>query len=419
MEKASVLIIGSEIVEGDRRDGNGQLISRILTQKGLQVTSIKAVPDDEEQILSSITHRLNDQDLIIISGGLGGTHDDITKPALKSLLNADDFFDKEVYSNIERILNKRGVKITEGHRQIAFLPKGATPLPNNIGLCPGVMLEKENTTILALPGVPFEAKHILEHHLEKVIPAKKRTAYEEINLKVAGLRESEISEKLSEVITNLPQSYKISLLPSLSEVAIRITATGENRESLIKGLKALEQDIREVLGAAIYGTGNEQLSSVLGRHLNHRSKNLAVAESCTGGHLAHQITSISGSSQYFKGGVVAYSNNLKQSLLNVSRETLNNHGAVSEPVVKEMVKGATENLGTDCAIATSGIAGPGGGTDEKPVGTIWIAAGDKSHIETQLLQLSYDRMSNIQYTSVASLNLLRLWLSKGSLNKTA
>jgi nicotinamide-nucleotide amidase len=282
-----------------------------------------------------------------------------------------------------------------------------------MGTAPGMWMEWKGKVIISMPGVPFEMKYLMEH---EVLPRlKTRFPGKPIahrTILTAGEGESIIAETLSDWEDHLPQNLKLAYLPSLGQVRLRITGTSEDEQALNATLDQKATELRTILGNIVYGMGSDQLEAAIGRMLVNRKLKLATAESCTGGYIAHLLTSIPGASSYFVGSVLAYSNEVKSSLLEVSPETLDQYGAVSEQTVVEMARGALRKLPADLVIAISGIAGPGGGTPEKPVGTVWMAIGNASNIRSCQIHTGKDRLKNIQFSAVHALNQLRLFIQQ-------
>jgi nicotinamide-nucleotide amidase len=288
------------------------------------------------------------------------------------------------------------------------MPNNAELLFNKMGSAPGMWFEHNNTVIVSMPGVPYEMKYIMEHG---VIPKlKERFPMQPIlhkTIRTVGEGESRIAARIEDIESSLPKHIKLAFLPSLGTVRLRLTAKGKTEEELATEIQHYSQQIEERIPELIFGYGTQKLEEVVGHLLKERGLNLATAESCTGGHIGHKITSIPGSSAYYLGGFVAYSNTIKMQQLGVQESTLEQFGAVSEQTVIEMVKGTNEVLGSDIAVAISGIAGPGGGTEEKPVGTVWIAVGNQEKTVTRKLSIGKDRIKNIEYSTVQALNMIR------------
>ncbi len=409
--KIHLLTIGDEILIGQIADTNSAWMARELNGIGAQVTGKETVGDELEDIQGALRRGLERADAVLVTGGLGPTKDDVTKKALAEYFGVGFVFSQETFNHIDRFLTRLGRVTNEMHRAQCLMPQNALLLHNRMGTAPGMWFDEKGKVVVSMPGVPFEMEYLMQ---AEVLPRlRKRFGASPIihhTLLTAGEGESRIAERLRELEDRLPKEVKLAYLPSLGQVRLRLTARGDD-ETRLRGL--LEQEakkIEEALGNWIFGKGEESLEGVVGDMLKARGLMISTAESCTGGYLAHRITSVPGSSNWYKGSVIAYSNELKMKLLGVNAETLETYGAVSEETVVEMVRGALDRLETDIAVAVSGIAGPDGGTPEKPVGTIWIAVGNQEVIRTHRLQLWKDRLKNIQFTSVFALVLVRKFL---------
>jgi len=405
--KASILTIGDELLIGQVIDTNSAWIGQKLTEIGVDVEEILSISDTAEAIKDALDRFFTKSQILLITGGLGPTNDDITKKAIADYFGDDMYFDEAVFNRIQRFFTKLGREPLESHRLQCYMPKSATILRNNMGTAPGMLFRKKDKILVSMPGVPYEMKCIME---EEVLPLLQKEfskdAIYKKTIRTAGRGESQIAEMISGVTDRFPDHIKMAFLPGMGQVRLRITGLGQDYNLLKEEVDGFEQEISVVLGELIFGYDNDTLSSVIGNMLLSKNKKLALAESCTGGYLSHLITSIPGSSQYYDGSVVVYSYELKEKILGVNPKTLKNYGAVSEEVVKEMVVGLVKELGVDYGISISGIAGPGGGTEDKPVGTIWMAVSDKEKTITKKLNLSKNREINIKYTANAALILL-------------
>jgi len=408
--KATIVTIGDEILIGQIVDTNSAWIGQQLNDIGIEIAEIISVGDTREGILDGLARAYHNSELILVTGGLGPTKDDITKKVLAEFLNEELKFNEENFSWMEKMFQRRGYKMTEAHRAQCYLPANATLIENKMGTAPGMLFKKEGRTILSMPGVPYEMKYIIEHGLLPMYRDKSDAVIIHKTIRTVGMGESKLSEKIADITDQLPKHMKIAFLPSLGQVRLRLTSIGQDRARQQADLDLIGSKINDRLGILVYGYGTILLEEALGTAAKNHNVMISVAESCTGGHVAHKITSVSGSSVYFTGGVVSYSNELKQKLLGVSELTLIDHGAVSEKTVVEMTKGLLKLTGTEVGASISGIAGPTGGTPEKPVGTIWIAYGSEGDINTHKLQLGKDRIKNIEYTTTVVLNLLRKYI---------
>jgi len=409
--KAQIITIGDEILIGQIIDTNSAWLGAELQLLGIELKEIRSISDDLESIESAIEQAFQHFDLILMTGGLGPTKDDMTKTAIASYFEVGMTFHEPTWQRIERLFEKWGRSTTKAHREQCFMPDNAEILFNKMGSAPGMLFRKGNKVLVSMPGVPHEMKWIFEHQLKPIlIPMVPNIAIAHRTILTVGEGESRIAERVADLEESLSENMKLAFLPSLGSVRLRLTALGNDQATVDQQVEQKKAEFVARIPELIYGYEKENLAVKVGELLMEKEQTVGLAESCTGGHLAHQFTKNSGSSAYFLGGIVAYSDDVKMNQLGVSETTLKAHGAVSEQTVREMVKGTLKELETDYAIAVSGIAGPGGGSKEKPVGTIWLAVGNNQGIKTHLLQLSKDRLLNIQYTSVSALNLLRKFL---------
>jgi len=349
--------------------------------------------------------------IILLTGGLGPTKDDITKKVMADHFGMGMRFDEPTWERIQGLFARWGRSTTPAHREQCYMPDGAKILPNKMGTAPGMLFEVEDKILISMPGVPYEMKYIMEHSVLPMIKDKYTSqAIVHHTILTAGEGESRIAAKIDNIVSALPKHISIAYLPNLGTVLLRLTATGSDEMLLLEEAKAYGTQIEKTLGDLVYGHNQENLPSVIGKIAQSKALTIGTAESCTGGLVASKIVSIAGSSSYFEGPVVTYSYRLKETILNVNSETLQSHGAVSEETVQEMVAGAIVHLGVDVAVAISGIAGPGGGTEEKPVGTVWIACGNNAQTVTLGIQAGKDRQKNIEYASNYAMNVLRKFL---------
>ena len=409
-----IITIGDEILIGQTIDTNSAWMGEQLNSNGATVNKIYSIPDTNEAIQNTIKTALaEDCDAILITGGLGPTKDDVTKKALAELFETELVFNEATYERIVGLFKKWNRSTTPAHREQCYMPANATLLKNKMGTAPGMWFDYQGKVIVSMPGVPYEMKYLMEH---EVIPRlKEQFPVKQVvhkTILTAGEGESRIAAQIEDIESSLPDNIKLAFLPNLGQVRLRFSGIGTDRDLLEAQINAKVQAVEERIPKLIFGYDKDTLEAAIGRMLKEYGKTIATAESCTGGYLAHQITSISGSSAYFQGSVIAYSNRIKEQILNVQAETLAQHGAVSEQTVIEMVKGTLALLKTDIAIAISGIAGPTGGTPEKPVGTIWIAIGDQDVVKAYRVHAGKDRLKNIQYTAVHALNYIRLFLQE-------
>lgn len=403
-----IITIGDEILIGQIVDTNSAWMATELNLVGAAVTGITTVGDGADDIRLGLRQALHTADVVLLTGGLGPTKDDITKKTIADFFGVEMAFHTPTFERLERFFERLGRQPTEAHRVQCLLPVNAQVLINKMGTAPGMWFEHEGKIIVSMPGVPYEMQYLMSKEviprLLQVFPGKPifhRT------LMTAGAGESQIAERLNGIESALPPHLKLAYLPNLGFVRVRLSGSAVDAGRLQAEVDDQASRIRHQLGDLVYGENDQSLEVVLGELLRNRGLTVATAESCTGGYVAHRITSIAGSSDYFKGSIVAYANEVKMEMLGVQPETLDAHGAVSEATVREMVAGARRVLKTDIAIAISGIAGPGGGTPEKPVGTIWMAVGNDQQIETFKLQAGKDRLKNIEYAGNYALNFVR------------
>lgn len=404
--KTAIITIGDEILIGQIVDTNSAWMSKKLTEAGFEVEEKISIADNAQQIKDTIREVSQRVDVILTTGGIGPTKDDITKKTLCEYFGTELIFDESVLENINQVISNFTTLNPLTHDQ-AYVPKDCTVIQNRVGTAPITWFEKDNKVLVSMPGVPYEMKYNMEHEIIPRLQEKYNAeAYVSRVFIVGGYTESNLAIHLTDFENNLPEGFGLAYLPSPRLMKLRLFVKGEQRapelEDEVVKLKAL-------LGEAILADKDIPLEKILGERLSEQQLTIGTAESCTGGYIAHLITSISGSSRYFKGSIVSYSNEIKSNVLKVSESNLIEYGAVSEPVVLEMVKGAQKALNVDCAIAVSGIAGPDGGTDEKPVGTVWIATAIKKRIEVKRYQLGKYREANIVGASnTAILQLLRM-----------
>lgn len=408
---AHIITIGDEILIGQIIDTNSAWMGQQLNMQGIQVGKIVTVSDKQRDITNAVDAAFSEADIILLTGGLGPTKDDITKKALTDYFGVEMRFSESTYNRIQRLFQKFGKTMTEAHHEQSYMPSNADLLMNKMGTAPGMWFEHDGKVLVSMPGVPYEMKYLMEAEvlpkLKNQFPGK---PISHRTILTVGEGESRIAERIDPFLEALPPNIKMAYLPGTGQVRLRMTGIGDDENELNRLLDTKVEELKPFISEFIFGFEKEKLEEVVGKMLLEKGKTLSTAESCTGGFLAHKITSIPGSSAYFSGSVIAYSNAVKMNQLQVKPSTLKMQGAVSEETVKEMVRGTLDMLKTDIAIAISGIAGPDGGTPEKPVGTIWIGIGDKKNTKTYQLNLWKDRMKNIEYTTTVALNVIRKFL---------
>ncbi|MBX2899839.1 MAG: competence/damage-inducible protein A [Cyclobacteriaceae bacterium] len=405
---AELLTIGDEILYGQIVDTNAQWMSIELDKIGIKVVRKTTVGDVESEILTAFEEAEKRADVILITGGLGPTSDDLTKPCLAKYFNCNLAINAEALAEVTEFFKSRGRELTELNRQQAALPTACQKITNALGTAPGMWFDKGDKVFMSMPGVPHEMKKIMTDH---VIPRLgKKFELPVIHHKVIrtiGIGESMLAEKIAAWENALPSHIKLAYLPSLGEVKLRLTGFGSSLAQLESETTELVEKLKALVSPYIYGYGETPIEVVVGETLRSRKLTLSIAESCTGGYLSHLITSVPGSSEYFLGTMIPYAYEIKMRQLGVKPETLEKFGAVSEPTIIEMANIVRAKFSTDIGVATSGIAGPGGATPDKPVGTVWIAYSDKYQTVTKKLSLTKDRMLNIRLASIAVLNLIR------------
>ena len=405
---AEIVTIGDEILFGQITDTNSQWLSEQLGLIGIRVKRKISVGDELDELLTIFKESSSRADLILLTGGLGPTSDDITKPALCQHFACGLKMDEEVLTHVTQFFEKRNRPMLEVNKLQAAIPEKSQVLFNKMGTAPGLWLEQNGKVFIALPGVPFEMKDIM---LTGGLPRLKSFFNPPVILhkivRTTGIGESFLAEKMVDWEKQLPEHLKLAYLPSLGGVKLRLTGKGQDQLALHQEMDQQVKALQVFIEQHIYSLEDIELEEFIGRQLKLKKLQLALAESCTAGSIASLLTSIPGSSSYFLGGIVAYHNEVKKQQLGVSEHNLNTYGAVSEEVVKEMAENVRLKLGADIGLATSGIAGPDGGTPEKPVGTIWIGFSDKNKTIAKKLQLGSVRSINTKLTVTYALDLLR------------
>lgn len=406
---ASIITIGDELLIGQVIDTNSAFIAQELNRIGINVKHRLAVGDVWDDIWQALDEESKNVEIIIITGGLGPTADDITKPLLCKYFDGKMVMHKETLEHVTHIFDvilKR--PMIERNRKQAEVPDVCTVLKNDVGTAPGMMFEKNGKLFFALPGVPHEMKWLMENKIVSILSKKYINSFiEHRTLLTAGVGESFLAEMLIDFESSLPQNIKLAYLPNYGMVRLRLTGNDNNKEALLNTINQQFNTLKLFVKNVMVTDEDLPLEVVVGNLLKQNNKTLSTAESCTGGYIAHLITSIAGSSSYFEGSVVSYSYSAKENVLNVERKALEKFGAVSEETVTVMAKNILQIMNTDYAIAVSGIMGPGGGTNDKSVGSVWVAVASKEKIITKLFKFRFDRVRNIQLTAINALNLLR------------
>jgi nicotinamide-nucleotide amidase len=403
--KALIVSIGDELLIGQIINTNASWMARKCDEWGIPPFQIITLGDNEEELVSTLKKYENEDVYIFITGGLGPTSDDKTRSALARFLGVPLRLNEEALGYMKAVMDEIRRPITEKHQLQAHLPEGVIVLQNKMGTASGIWVERAGLKIIALPGVPYEMEYLMENQIAKRIEAGQYSIHKTIL--TVGMSESSLSERLTDFEDKLDRNIKLAYLPGLGQVRLRLTARGTDPNRLNQVITDKALFLKQILGDLVFGEDEDNLAGSIGKILMGNGWTVSTAESCTGGLISHKIVSNPGASDYFMGSIIAYSYEIKQNVLGVSESTLLQYGAVSEATVIEMVKGGLRILQTDFCIAVSGIAGPGGGTPEKPVGTIWIAAGSEKNIRTMMIKGGKDRIRNIDFAAINALNLLR------------
>jgi nicotinamide-nucleotide amidase len=404
--KAQIITIGDELLIGQTVDTNSAWIGAELSKIGFDVCRRISIHDLRKDILDTLKDITGKPEVVLITGGLGPTSDDITKQTLCEFFNTKLLTNNEVLGMIEEMMKKRNIPMNENNRRQAEVPESCRVMKNAAGTAPGMWFEKDGTIFVSMPGVPHEMKYLMTEH---VLPElKKRFSSQTIihkNIMTYGAPEAKLAELLTGFEESLPHIIKLAYLPAAGIIKLRLTATGTDKNLLDKIIKEQVKKLYDTVPELIYGEDEESFEMVIGKILKEKDQTICTAESCTGGKIASMITSIPGSSLYYKGSVIAYDNSIKKVVLGVPPDILERHGAVSRETVEKMAEGARRLLAADYSVATSGIAGPDGGTASKPVGTIWIAVSSIEKTVSEKYQFGSDRITNINRFFIAALNL--------------
>lgn len=411
---ASIITIGDELLIGQVVDTNSAWMAQELNKAGVWLKRRVAVGDDKQEIIHALEEQSRDTQIILMTGGLGPTADDITKPVLNEYFGGQLIVDEKTLAHVKYLFEKVFRRpLLERNLKQAEVPDVCTVLHNARGSAPGMWFEKEGKIFVSLPGVPHEMKGLMT---KEVLPRLQQyftmPFIAHRTLLTAGIGESFIAETIQAWESQLPAHLKLAYLPNYSMVRLRLTGSGSNQETLNKELDEQFARLKILVKEWMVVDEDIPLQQAIGNLLKARGQTMGTAESCTGGFIAHMITSMPGSSAYYNGSVVSYANEIKENVLHVAHDTILQHGAVSEATVKEMVQGALKELKTDYVVATSGIMGPDGGTPEKPVGLVWVAAGNRNRIITQQFNFRFDRGRNIEMTAINSLNVLRKFIEE-------
>lgn len=410
---AALLTIGEEILIGQIIDTNSAWLGNELSLIGISVRNITSISDSSDDIKDAISQLLGKYDIVISTGGLGPTSDDITKNILCEYFNSELVLHEPTLELIRQIFTKRGLPLTELNAKQAEVPRVCEILLNPLGTAPGMWFKPNGKIFISLPGVPFEMKAIME---QTVLPRLKAMVGSRViihkTIHTFGLPESFLAQMLEQWELELPRDIKVAYLPSPTSIRLRLTSSGANRDIIERNIQEQINKLYTIIPDYIFGYDKDTMAEVVGHLLRERKETLTLAESCTGGTIAHLVTQVSGSSSYFLGGIVAYSNEVKINELRVPKELIEQFGAVSQQVVEAMAIGVRKKFMSDFSIATSGIAGPTGATTGKPVGTVWVAVTSRNKTVSQSFNFGSDRERNILRSSVTALNMLRLFISE-------
>lgn len=406
---SEIIVIGDELLIGQVTDTNSGFIAHKLNEVGIDVCRVVTVRDREDEITAAVNESMARSGLVMVTGGLGPTNDDITKITLCRIFGGKMIFSPETQAANDRLFAMRGIQMNELTRSQSMLPDVCTVIPNKLGTAPAMLFRRDGKMLVSMPGVPFEMHDIIEN---RVIPIIKENFHNRGNVLhatrlVCGFTESRLAEYLSEYESSLPADIKLAYLPNMGIIRLRLTAHGDNRNTISAKLRRYISKLDTLLGDHLLVKGDMKPAEALGLLLKERGLTISTAESCTGGGVAAQITSVPGASDYFKGGIVAYHNSIKTEYLGVKENDIRAYGVVSNPVAEQMAYGASINFGTNCSIATSGIAGPGGGSKAKPVGTVAISVFCNGvHITQTLTFPPADRSKNVERFTATAITMM-------------
>jgi nicotinamide-nucleotide amidase len=406
--KVEIITIGDEILIGQIVDTNSAWMSVELNKAGFEIVQITSVHDDAAHIVASLDLALERADVVLFTGGIGPTKDDITKQTLSRYFGMQLVFNDEVYKNIEQVLTQRSRAVNELTRTQAFVPDGCTVIQNRVGTAPVTWFEKNGKVIVSMPGVPNEMKHIMSTEVIPRLSQRYKTpTIIHKNVIVQGYPESALAMKIANWENALPADIHLAYLPNYGIIKLRLSGVSEDPLALEFSINQQIAGLTEILADAIVAYDDTPVEEMIGNLLTAKGMTLSTAESCTGGFIAHKITTVPGSSKYFKGSVVSYSNEVKVNVLNVLSDDIQLYGAVSRQVVEQMADNVRRLLKTDYALATSGIAGPDGGTAEKPVGLVWISVSSPKGVVSREFKFGNVRIQNIERTAQTAMLMLK------------
>ena len=404
---SEVISIGDELLIGQVTNSNASWLGEQLFDLGIPLRYVATVGDEHATIIDAIDRALHRSDVVIVTGGLGPTHDDITRAAVVDYLHTDLVEDPIVLEHVAAIFRRRGIELSPSNRSQALVPRGSTVLPNALGTAPGLRFDRNGKILCVLPGVPQEMKRIFTDAIRPSLAGKSGRGRVARTLNTTGIAESLLFELIGPVPDVESGAGKLAFLPNLRGTRMRITVEARDQADAERIALRMEKFIRERAGRYIFGVGETTLEEAVGLILREQKKTIATAESCTGGFMAHLITNVAGSSDYFLRGYVTYVNSAKVELLGVPAALIEAHGAVSAEVAEAMARGARERSGADVSVSTTGIAGPTGGTAEKPVGLVWIGISDAAGTTSHRMTFSRDRIANKERFTAMALELVR------------
>ena len=408
MNNVEIITIGDEILIGQTVDTNSAWMGGELNLIGININRITSISDNRDEIISALNEALSRAEVVLITGGLGPTSDDLTKDTLAGYFGGKLVMDAGVLENITERLRRRNLNMNENNRQQAMVPDNCKVLQNLTGTAPGMLFEKSGKIVVSMPGVPHEMKHIMKEHVLPLLAERlPGGVIVHKNIMTYGVAEAILAERLTTFEDQLPGEVRLAYLPAYGVIKLRLTAAGSDEKKIRKSVSEQVEKLYKIIPDVIYGEDEVMIEEVVGKLLNDNKLTVSTAESCTGGKIASLITSVPGSSGWFRGSVVAYDNSIKTGILGVNKETLKLYGAVSAETAGEMARGARRLMGTDYSVAVTGIAGPTGGTAEKPVGTVWIAIDSERGVVTEKQIFADNRQINISRSSYGALNLLR------------
>ena len=408
MIPAYIVAIGDELLYGQTLNSNSYHLSKMLTDVGFKVIKHLSIADEKEVILETLEEMSKIAKVVLITGGLGPTKDDITKKTFAEYFGVEMKRDENVLKHIDELFSSRGRMMTEMNKSQADIPTNCTVIHNDLGTAPGMWFEKEGCIFVSMPGVPHETLNMTEKEvIPRLLAYFKPPFIVHKKVETISIPESILAQTIEEWENNLPAHIRLAYLPHLGKVTLRLTCQGDDKEKIEKELEEQVKKVLPLIEKNVYGFDGELIEEVVANLLKEKNLTLSIAESCTGGYAARTFTQHDGSSAFFQGGVIAYSNDVKIKVLDVKLDTIIKYGAVSEQTALEMAEGVRKKLGTSIGISTTGVAGLGGGTPEKPVGTVWIAYSDENESLAKTYQLTKNRELNIQLTTNAVLNLLR------------